>query len=222
MERADAPRRRKQQPLQRLRNCSGLQCRASKSGQGKSTALRKNVPKYAASSSRQADSESASGAGHAELVAKGFPRTMMKYVSLFLAIALLGVHALLVVIGIGGLVEWFVPDPPWTRFSNPELTPWMLMLQWLLMLGAGVLFIAGYLARWRALPWALMATYAVMAATCAYQTVFMLTHDSKWMDMAIEYLQYTAILLFLFFDPLMRQRFRPDRLKHRARQSATA
>jgi hypothetical protein len=121
---------------------------------------------------------------------------------------LLAVHALLVVIGVGGLVEWFDHDPPWPRFSNPELPPWMLMLQWLLMLGAGVLFIAGFLARWRRLPWAMFGIYAVMAAVCAHQTFTMLTNHDRYTDMAIEYAEYTAILLILFFLPPMRRWFK--------------
>lgn len=128
-----------------------------------------------------------------------------------IVVVLLGVHALLIGIGVAGLFEWFVVDPPWTRFSNPELPRWMLLLQWLLMLGAGMLFVAGYLARWRWLPLAMAGTYAVMATVCAVQTFTMLTNDNRFTNMAIEYLEYTAILLFLFGAPEMRKRFRKSR-----------
>lgn len=123
---------------------------------------------------------------------------------------LLAVHALLVVIGIGGLIEWVVEDPPWARFSNPELPRWMLLLQWLLMLGAGVFFIAGYTMRWRPLPWAMAAIYAVMASVCAVQTFIMLTNEDRFIDMGIEYAEYAVILLILFFAPFMRRRFGRD------------
>lgn len=125
-----------------------------------------------------------------------------------IAAVLLGVHALLVGIGVGGLIEWFT-TPPWEPFSNPELPRWMLLLQWLLMLGAGVVFIAGWLARWRFLPWAMAGIYFVMASVCAVQTFTMLTNDDRFTDMAVEYAEYTAILLVLFFMPGVRERFLP-------------
>lgn len=132
---------------------------------------------------------------------------MGRVLTSFVVPLLLGVHTLLVAIGAAGLVEWFVADPPWARFSNPELPRWMLLLQWLLMLGAGVVFIAGYLARRHWLPFAMAGLYAVMAAVCAVQTFTMLTNDNRFTNMAIEYLEYTAILLFLFGAPEMRWRF---------------
>jgi hypothetical protein len=120
---------------------------------------------------------------------------------------LLAVHTLLIAIGIGGLVEWSGFEPPWTPYSNPELPRWMLLLQWLLMLIAGVMFIAGYLSRWRLLPFAMLAVYSVMAGVCAVQTFFYLINADRFVDMAIEYAEYTAILLFLFLTPAMRTRF---------------
>jgi hypothetical protein len=130
----------------------------------------------------------------------------MKWYDKVVVAILLGVHALLVAIGVGGLVE-LVATPPWEPFSNPDLPRWMLTLQWLLMLGAGLLFIAGFLARWRLLPWVMAFVYGVMAAVCAIQTFTMLTNENRYLLMAIEYVEYTVILLYLFNAPAMRRRF---------------
>jgi hypothetical protein len=120
---------------------------------------------------------------------------------------LIGVHVLLVAIGAAGIVEWLAPDPPWQRFSNPDLPPWMLLLQWVLMLVAGAMFVAGYAFKWRVLPHAMLAIYAVMAGVCAVQTFTMLTNADRFTDMAIEYAEYAVILLFLYMAPPMRRRF---------------
>ncbi|MCC7510552.1 MAG: hypothetical protein IT464_14415 [Planctomycetes bacterium] len=133
---------------------------------------------------------------------------MGRVLTTLIVIVLLGVHALLVVIGVAGLMEWFVAQPPWPRFSNPELPRAMLALQWLLLIGAGAVFVAGYLARWRWLPFAMAASYLMLGAVCAVETFTMLTNEDRFTNMAIEYLEYTAILLFLFGAPEMRRRFR--------------
>lgn len=129
-------------------------------------------------------------------------------------VVLLGVHALLVGIGLAGLVEWFLADPPWARFSNTDLPRWMLLFQWLLLIGAGVLFIAGYLTRWRWLPFAMAGMYAIMGGVCIVQTFTMLTNDNRFTNLAIEFLEYTVILLFLFGAPEMRRRFARDRFRN--------
>jgi hypothetical protein len=117
------------------------------------------------------------------------------------------VHAALVVIGVMGLVERFTPSQPWARISNPQFTPAMLFVQWYLFIGPGVLFVVGYLTRWHRTPYAMAVAYACMASLCAYQTFFILTNDSRFTNMIIEYLEYAVILIFLFGAPAMRERF---------------
>lgn len=85
----------------------------------------------------------------------------------------------------------------------------MLLLQWSLISVAATVFIAGYLCRWRRTPVAMLAVYTAMALVCAYQTFFILTNASRFRAMAIEYLEYAVILMFLFFSRHMRFRFSP-------------
>lgn len=123
------------------------------------------------------------------------------------AYLLVAVHAGLAVWATVGFIEWFVPEPPWKRLSNPELPRPMQLLQWTLLAIAAAVFIGGFVTRWRHTPLALTATYVAMASTCAWQTFTMLTHASRYRDMAIEYAEYALILAFVYGSAYMRERF---------------
>jgi hypothetical protein len=83
----------------------------------------------------------------------------------------------------------------------------MLALQWSLIALAALVFVAGYLGRWRRTPVAMSVIYGAMALVCAYQTLFILAHPSRFREMAIEYAEYAVILAFLFRSQHMRKRF---------------
>lgn len=111
---------------------------------------------------------------------------------------LLVVHAGLVLWAMGGFLELGLAEVPWKRFSNPLFSPTMLALQWTLIALSGVTFIVGYSTRWSRTPVVMACIYAAMAAVCAYQTFFILEHAGRFVAMAIEYVEYTVILIFLF------------------------
>lgn len=106
-----------------------------------------------------------------------------------------------------GFAELLLDEVPWTRISNPLFSRSMLLLQWSLVGTAAVVFITGTLRRWRHTPVAMLGIYGAMAATCAYQTFFILVHDGRFVAMAVEYVEYTVILGFLFFSDHARHRF---------------
>lgn len=122
--------------------------------------------------------------------------------------------ALLVVVHIGlaawavvGVAEMVVAEVPWTRVSNPLFGSGMLALQWGLILVAAGTFVFGYLRRWRHTPRAMAVIYGAMALTCAWQTLLILQHPTRFREMAIEYVQYAVILAFLFGSEHARARF---------------
>ena len=117
------------------------------------------------------------------------------------------VHAALGVWALIGFIELVLPDIAWHRLSNPLFSRRMLLLQWSLVAVAAAVFIGGYLSRWRHTPFAMLAIYSAMALTCAYQTFFVLTHPFRFSAMAIEYVEYAVISLFLFYSAHMRARF---------------
>jgi hypothetical protein len=122
------------------------------------------------------------------------------------AVLLLGVHAGLGVWAAVGFAELARPDVPWTRVSNPLFTDRMLLLQWSLIATAAAVFLVGYAGRWRGLPAAMLIVYGAMALVCAYQTFAILESPSRFRAMAVEYLEYAVILLYLFSSPHVRSR----------------
>jgi hypothetical protein len=127
-----------------------------------------------------------------------------------LVVVLLVLHVLLGLWAIVGLLEWFLPAVPWRRVSNPLFPPLVLLLQWLFILLAAVTFILGYAFRWRRTPEGMAIAYGAMASLCAVETFWFLQHGGRFLDMIIEYLEYLAVLAFLFRASVMRRRFGRD------------
>ena len=112
--------------------------------------------------------------------------------------ALVLVHLLVGGWAVVGLVELVEPSPPWPRLSNPELPRAVLLVHWPLMLVAAVVFVGGYLRRWRGAPAAVAVAYGCLAAMCAVETFVFLSGPGRFASMAIEYASYATILVLLF------------------------
>lgn len=123
------------------------------------------------------------------------------------AFFLLLVHAALALIGIGGLIEWFVTTAPWPRIANPLFPRWVLLLEWIFFVAAGCLFVIGYVHKWPCTPRLMILAYFALAGLCAFQTWRYLDHEGRFLQMAIEYAEYLLVLTFLHRSRLMRHRF---------------
>ncbi len=123
-----------------------------------------------------------------------------------LGAALLGVHGTLALWAAAGLVELATPAPPWPAVRNPELPGGLLVVHWLAMLGAGSVFLVGYLTRWPATPRVMVAAYASLATVCAVETFGYLTNESRFVNMGVEYATY-AILIALLHNAPLKDRF---------------
>ena len=134
---------------------------------------------------------------------KGLTATRIRKV---LGAALLGVHGTLALWAAAGLVELVTPAPPWPAVRNPELPDGLLVVHWLAMLGAGSVFLVGYLTRWPATPKVMAAAYAGLATICAVETFGYLTNESRFVNMGVEYAAY-AILIALLHNAPLKNRF---------------
>ncbi len=132
---------------------------------------------------------------------------MIGNISKIAAVLLIGLHFVLALWSLVGLAEWFVPDVPWKRLSNPLFPAEILLAHWLSILTASTIFIFGYFLKWRWTPAAMTFGYAAMAGVCAVETFGYLQHKTKFVDMAAEYIAYALILLFLYNSDFMKQRF---------------
>ena len=117
---------------------------------------------------------------------------------------LLAVHTFLAGWALVGFAEWFMASVPWPRVSNEQFPRLVLLAQWVLILAAAAVFLGGYATRWRHTPVALAVVYAAMAALCALQTFSYMTNDSRFVAMALEYMAYAGILVFLFRSTVFR------------------
>lgn len=116
----------------------------------------------------------------------------------FLTWILVVVHLGLFAWAATGMAELLFSRVPWPRISNPLFSDQMLLTQWLLSLGAALVFLSGLALGWRNMPAVLAVCYAAMAAVCAYQTFFILENASRFVAMGAEYAAYVAIVTFLF------------------------
>lgn len=119
---------------------------------------------------------------------------------------LMAVHVFLALWALVGLMEFAAARVPWPRVSNPLFPEWMLLAQWLAILPTAIAFLVGYALGWPYMPHAVTAGYYVMGALCAYQTVFLLQHETRYLAMAAEYAAYAAIAVFLFRSDHLRDR----------------
>lgn len=133
-------------------------------------------------------------------------RAMLDRLDRAAIVFLLAVHAGLLGWAVIGFAEMVLAEPPWPRLSNPLFSPAMLFLQWFLVAGAALTLLLGYALRWPRLRGAMALWYAAMAATCAWQTFMILTHDTRFHAMALEYAEYVAILVYLHYSPIVRAR----------------
>jgi hypothetical protein len=124
--------------------------------------------------------------------------------------ALVPVHLGLAGWAAAGLVEWLGVPVSWPRISNPSLPRPVLLLQWIFVLTAACVMVAGFVTRWRRTPVAMLACYGAMAALCTVENVLYLGHYGS---MALEYASYVAILAVLF---------RSDRFRAACRGAGTA
>jgi hypothetical protein len=106
---------------------------------------------------------------------------------------LVTLHALLLGWAVIGLAEWFLLDLPWPAVSNELLPRWLLLLHWLSVLGASLLFLLGYLLKWKRTPVLMIPAYSLMAIVCTIETIFFLTHPLRYVAMVLEYIAYVAI-----------------------------
>ena len=122
-------------------------------------------------------------------------------------VLLLVVHAGLTLWGLLGFVEGLFPGAVSIGLQNPLFTPPVQWAHWIAILTGGLVFLAGYAARWRWTPLAMTGAYLFMAALCAIETIGYLKHGTRFLDMTLEFATYFVILTFLFRSHLARERF---------------
>lgn len=125
---------------------------------------------------------------------------------------LLTVKGMLLVWGILGFIEYFVPTAK-LSLQDSNFPAGVQFLHWLLISSTGLTFIVGYLKRWRHTVFATITLYATLATLCFVETVDFNAFgggDKRFFIMAVEYMLYICLSMYLLRSTQVRLRFQRD------------
>ncbi len=109
--------------------------------------------------------------------------------------------------GVLGFVEYFTGAALLMPLQNPTFPPGTQFVHWLLIATSGAVFLAGYAARWRYTPIAMMVLFAALATLCAIQTFDFMENPSRYGDFARECTYYVLMSIYLVRSKRMRAHF---------------
>lgn len=130
-------------------------------------------------------------------------------VSKKLIYVLLAVKALMLVWGILGLIEYFVPAAGFA-LQDENFPAGVQFLHWLLITLTGTVFVVGYMTGWTHTPFATITMYATLATICFVETVDFNAFgggDRRFFIMALEYVLYIVLSTYLLRSEHVRMRF---------------
>ncbi|MCB1755801.1 MAG: hypothetical protein KDJ38_09775 [Gammaproteobacteria bacterium] len=122
---------------------------------------------------------------------------------------LLTIKGMLLVWGILGFIEYFVPTAAF-GLQDSNFPAGVQFLHWLLISLTGIIFIFGYLKRWRYTAFATITMYATLATLCFVETVDFNAFgggDRRFIIMAVEYILYIILSTYLLRSKQVRLRF---------------
>lgn len=110
---------------------------------------------------------------------------------------LLAVHVGLGLWAVLGVAEFAAPETLPFGLDNPLFPPWLQSLHWAaIATGSATFLVLRFRAPWLLAPGMALA-YGFMAAVCLVETLGYLEHPGRYVDMALEYAAYVAIVYFL-------------------------
>lgn len=123
--------------------------------------------------------------------------------------ALLAAKAVLLVWGALGLWEYLVPSAGF-GLQNPSFPPGTQLLHWILLLLTGLIFVFGFVVRWRHTPSATVVLYATLATLCFVETLDFGAFGggpTSYVIMAGEYVVYVSLAFYLLRSRHAAERF---------------
>lgn len=131
--------------------------------------------------------------------------TLFSYVVLVAAGVMFGWGAL-------GLLEYCFQIAPLMPLQNANFPAGTQLIHWILILGSGGVYLAGYATRWRHTPFAMAIVFAMLATLCAIETFDFMTRPDRYSAFTREVIYYVLIAAYLHRSKRMRSHFgRTDR-----------
>jgi len=125
---------------------------------------------------------------------------------------LLTMKGMLLVWGTLGFIEYFVPSAAF-GLQDSNFPAGVQFLHWLLISLTGIIFIFGFLKRWRYTAFATIIMYATLATLCFVETVDFNAFgggDRRFIIMAVEFILYIILSTYLLRSKQVRIRFQSD------------
>lgn len=118
----------------------------------------------------------------------------------------------LLVWGALGFIEYFSPTAAF-GLQDSNFPAGVQFLHWLLISSTGIIFVFGYLTRWRYTPVVSIVMYATLATLCFVETVDFNAFgggDRRFLIMGVEYILYIILGTYLLRSEEVRFRFQGD------------
>lgn len=122
---------------------------------------------------------------------------------------LLFLKGLLLIWGIFGFIEYFIPSVAF-GLQDSNFPAGVQFLHWFLISSTGMIFITGYLKRWKHTVFATIILYATLATLCFVETVDFNAFgggDRRFIIMAAEYILYVTLSTYLLRSNQVKMRF---------------
>lgn len=109
--------------------------------------------------------------------------------------------------GLAGFFEYFTGIVPLIGLQNAAYPSGVQFVHWLLITISGVVFIAGYIARWKWTPIAMVLVYSNLAVLCTIQTFDFMSEQWGYSQYFTEIVMYVIHSFFLLLSPVSKSRF---------------
>ena len=136
---------------------------------------------------------------------------------------ILAMKGMLVVWGVLGFVEYFVPTAAF-GLQDSNFPAGVQFLHWLLISLTGITFILGFLKRWRYTPFVTIIMYATLATLCFVETVDFNAFgggERRFFIMSVEYFLYIILSTYLLRSTQVRLRFQSHEQLHNKQLNPT-
>lgn len=109
--------------------------------------------------------------------------------------------------GIAGFFEYFTGITPLVKLQNAAYPSGVQFVHWLLITSTGVVFLAGYFAKWKWTPFTMVMLFSNLAVLCTIETFDFMSAQWSFTAYASEMVSYLVHSLFLLFSSLSKSRF---------------
>lgn len=130
-------------------------------------------------------------------------KLLAKIYMAYLVIAALG----MTIWGVAGFFEYFTGIVPFIKLQNAAYPSGVQFVHWLLISLSGLVFLSGYMRRWKWTPIAMIILYTDLTVLCTIQTFDFMSDQWGYPQYFFELASYVVHALFLLYSGVSKSRF---------------